>query len=555
MNRRGFLKTLGVVGVTQLSQAAYAATPTLANYYPTVAAMKAAPAPPGGTQAQTSGYYSAGDGGGAFYYWNAADTSSENGGTVIALDSRGTGRWNMVYGLEVSVLQFGAKGDCVFAGTGTDDTAAIQAAIKAIAAKTFGGTVWFPAKLFLTTSPINVPDKVNLRGDKVGITNNAGTAWEVGTGIYKAHSGSGVTITSNNMGTLVQDIALLSNNSTYAGGSGWVVGPARNVRLIRCNAFKMGADSFVLGDNTLNSYMNSMFDCYSNNPLGRNFVCGSEWGKMIDIVSDGGTISLEVQSTATYTVARNVHSETIKTQAMKIGAGNFVLDGRSVLLLNDGTVQGIILLNNSGVSNAVISNVFMTPPGATPGRHSTVGVHLAGRNNVACTVRSCVIQGFDTGILDAGADNELHNNDLYANTLQINANGSGGYYYHGNTIVSTGGSYSIVHNAGTSGLWTGNNLDKTINAAMSGTPGNFSGIRVKDNVGYVSRNSGRAAGVSSPAGIRHGLAGVPSQVLVSTTTSGLSNIHQTGADASAFELTWSGGTGTFNWTANLPCDP
>jgi hypothetical protein len=40
------------------------------------------------------GYYAPGDAGGGLFRWNSADTTTDNGGTIIIPNAGGTGRWN-----------------------------------------------------------------------------------------------------------------------------------------------------------------------------------------------------------------------------------------------------------------------------------------------------------------------------------------------------------------------------------------------------------------------------------------------------------------------------
>lgn len=79
----------------------------------TVAALRTQASPvASGVAAQTLGYYANGDGGGATYRWDAASSAADNGGTVIVPSAApALGRWIMVLGAVVSVLQFGAKAD------------------------------------------------------------------------------------------------------------------------------------------------------------------------------------------------------------------------------------------------------------------------------------------------------------------------------------------------------------------------------------------------------------------------------------------------------------
>lgn len=62
------------------------------------------------SQAFATGYFAAGDGGGGAYYYSAGSSATVNNGTVLSA-SGGVGRWLLIYGSEVSVLQFGAKAD------------------------------------------------------------------------------------------------------------------------------------------------------------------------------------------------------------------------------------------------------------------------------------------------------------------------------------------------------------------------------------------------------------------------------------------------------------
>lgn len=97
------------------------------------------------TRAFVTGYYAVGDGGGGPYYYSASTSQSlANGGTILPA-AGGTGCWILEVSGTVSVKQFGATGN----GT-TNDTAAIQSAVNAVAA------VVVPAGTY-TISNISVP--------------------------------------------------------------------------------------------------------------------------------------------------------------------------------------------------------------------------------------------------------------------------------------------------------------------------------------------------------------------------------------------------------------
>ncbi len=146
----------------------------------------------------TQGYYAAGDGGAGAYWWNSTDTTADNGGTVIAPNAGGTGRWNLlvINGIQ-NVRQWGAYGD----GTHNDE-GAIQGAINSISNSSgtgLGGIVLFPAGKYLITSTLTVYDHVTLKG----VLGYQGE-WDTRTGV-------GSVLINNTSGV---------NTVTFYGGTG-----------------------------------------------------------------------------------------------------------------------------------------------------------------------------------------------------------------------------------------------------------------------------------------------------------------------------------------------
>lgn len=94
------------------------------------------------------GYYpdTPGTGGGDFY-WDDTSTETDDGGLVFQVSGVVIGRWKRVYDAVVIPTWYGAKGDGV-----TDDTTALQS----LHSNSSNKWVWYPAKPFLISSPIEV---------------------------------------------------------------------------------------------------------------------------------------------------------------------------------------------------------------------------------------------------------------------------------------------------------------------------------------------------------------------------------------------------------------
>jgi len=115
------------------------------------------------------GYWAAGDGGGGLFAWVLGITDSDDGGTIFATTITGApaGRWRRIYSGPLDVRWFGAVGDSNGKhGSGTDDTAAFNAALAAAA--TTGGEVLVPIGLYRVTARLTVPPGVTIRGHASG---------------------------------------------------------------------------------------------------------------------------------------------------------------------------------------------------------------------------------------------------------------------------------------------------------------------------------------------------------------------------------------------------
>lgn len=135
-----------------------------------------------------TGYYLPGDGGGGQYYYDAADTTSpDNGGSlIVAADG---GRWKLVIKGQLSVKQFGARGNGV-----SDDTSSIQAAINSLTA--LGGEIFFPKGVYISTGVSWTVTTVSFTGYRISLIGE-GPAESVIKGIAFAPNTSLVSITAD----------------------------------------------------------------------------------------------------------------------------------------------------------------------------------------------------------------------------------------------------------------------------------------------------------------------------------------------------------------------
>jgi len=464
--------------------------------------------------------------------------------------------YSMIDGTYVNVVDYGAVGDGV-----TDDTAAMNAA--AAAAGVQKKALFVPSGVYKMTAPWVVPIKVYVLGESPSVQDgyDPANAWQYGAIIYKAHTGHGVTKTGSgpyDEGAPIENITVSSHRTNFPGGNGFVIDKCSNCHLIRCNVFGVGGDCYQLGvtagDVTGHNYV---YTCYSNNPVGVHYRVRQKWGRFEYPVTDGGTIGMYLDS-APMSEIDGFHFEGFTQIGIKIsnGSTDAVFTGRGYIGHTTAlAVVGVQITNEAGNSGAVFENVSFYAAN-TPGEQ---GVQLFAAATGA-TFTNCKFNNWDTAIATSAAYANSHttiqNCTFYNCGLPIYAAGDNIYILN-NSFESTIGAYTINHIAGTRGLWTGNNFDKAPNPALTGVQGNYAGIRVKDNTGFVSRNFGTTPGIAPYTNIAHGLAGVPRyQIILSCNSSGVTSFPQIAAlNATNFQLYWTGvGTAQWNWEAALPCD-
>ncbi len=443
----------------------------------------------------------------------------------------------------VSVKDFGAVGDGV-----TDDTAAMNAA--AAAAGVQKKALFVPSGVYKMTAPWVVPIKVYVLGESMSVQDayDPANAWLYGAIIYKAHTGNGITKTgagAYDEGAPIENITISSHRTNFPAGNGFVLDQCGGCHLIRCNVFGVGGDCYVLGvtagDVTGHNYV---FNCYSNNPVGVHYRVRQKWGRFHYPVTDGGTHGMYLDN-APETHVDGFHFEGFTVAAVRCANANqssrFV--GKGFVGNTANALYGFILDNVVGNNNIAIENVkFQGPSGLA----NSVGVSV-GVNAINTRIQGCEFNQWATAIDNNASFSDTKswviNCTFFSNGLCIRSN-AGNSEYSGNQFDSTTGSFDISHVSGSKGLWTGNVFGKSINPVATGVQGNFNGICVKNNSGYVSRNSGTTTTIAPYTNIAHGLAGTPKNAIsVLCNSSGVTSAPQLSAvNATNFQLYWTGTT-------------
>ena len=456
--------------------------------------------------------------------------------------------YSMIKGEVVNVLDYDAVGDGV-----ADDTDAIDAANTAAAANPYGATVYFPAGVYKTTAEISIPNQVSWLGEGYPQTNTAGTVWDNGAVIYKAHDTDAVSMKSNNNAGMITNIGIWSDKATWTTGDGFVIGPATGCILTNCTVRAIGGDAFVIGDGTADSYTNCCFDCYSNNVDGRGFVINNRYFRGYKLISDGGTIGIDFVAGAnggSFSSIGECMFEGFTQNGIKIDQNDVHTWGRNATVTYAGVSVAHVYLG----SNAIGCKLSGITTGSSSTSAGSYGVHFASGAN-RNVLRDSYLYQHHRGVLDAGNYNVIDGCVFELNEIAYEAAGDLFTFVNNNTFNST--LYSIIHSGGTRGVWGTNILDKTINPALTGVQGDFSGIKVKDNVGYVSSTVGQTGGIAVNTAVPHGLAGVPSPDITLTcyTTGVTSQAQITTQDATNIAFNWSGNApAQWGWKVHLPCD-
>jgi hypothetical protein len=210
------------------------------------------------TRARTLGYSTPGDGGHGEYYYDSSDTtSSDNGGSIIVATDGG--RWKLIHQGTFYAEQFGAKGDWN-GTTGTDDAAALQAAINAL--PSVGGRIALrQGKRYLVGSQLTAAGTGHIDIFGAGAaeaSNNVGS-----TEIIKSGSLSTAVLNITSPFAKIRDLVV--RGATGNTGDGIQIS-ANSVTLDHVSVFSMGNDGVRIGlDSGTNANSWTLSHCRLNN--------------------------------------------------------------------------------------------------------------------------------------------------------------------------------------------------------------------------------------------------------------------------------------------------
>ena len=501
------------------------------------------------------------------------DLSSSSGSSLIGYLPSGTGAVATTVQQQLRNMQAWnllAKDAPYYAmGLGTgDDTAAINAALTAAWLSTYKKTVLVPAGEYILTAPLVVPVGVSLIGEGRGFINTS-YGYLSGTVFRKNHNGNAISVTgsggNNDIAGMLQGFCVVSNAATYATGAGVFIDGVQQAIVRDVTVSRCGGDSFVFGSTATANFTTyvTATNCYANTAgTGKAFAVNSKWARLKQCISDGGAYGFYLGAAAQEGLYEDIHCELVTNTGIYLtGAGRNKFVKPYVNITSAGS-YGIYCANVSGT----YYNRFDEAHILASNTAGQVAFYNVGNQNIFNKLVSSTIETFDTGYQDTGSYNSALGNSFYNVKFPMVMNAAFSTLKENTTqnTVSAGGTWAINHVGGTTGNWTDNNLDGSnanglINPGATGVIGNFSGIRARNNAGFVSRNGGQTASITTGSTVSHGLAGSPASggvVFVSPFTSGITNTPNiNGITSTVFAINWTGTVNCqFQWVANLACD-
>jgi uncharacterized protein YjbI with pentapeptide repeats len=332
--------------------------------------------------------------------------------------------FSMIQGDVINVLDYGAKGDSNGTpGNGTDDTAAIQAAVTA--AGDTGKIVFLPVGTYRITAPINFTGDTNKFGfhgesnlqttiyaDFTSVTKRAALSLNntTGTRAYVSFKNfrlqgkrdantSGIYCNFTGSFSQIEDVFV---NSFY---DGFVIANDYYMKIINCfatsnlnNGLQLGyeIDGTTLGVCNANAVFGGI---YTSNGANGIYVIGCRAFGMYNVIAEANTFTniflqtvLGADLSSVYMEYANTIVANYSAQLRINGCSGVTINGLSVSAFKSGSGPIIDLESNNGV---VISGVAIEL-----GFGSTVLTATAIKlfNSFNVTIDGCVIDGCSVGI-------------------------------------------------------------------------------------------------------------------------------------------------------------
>ena len=338
------------------------------------------------SQVFVTGYTTQADGGGGQYYYDSTDTSSsDNGGTIIVATDGG--RWKLAKGFSISVKSFGAKGDGV-----TDDTAAIQAGINALA--TTGGALSFPTGTYNVSTNITQP---------------------YSTGIQLVGNGPASTVIRTTSAT--NEVLTVSGALTYISGIGFSTTVTRTAGAYVNFTGGPGAYNSTIQNFQMNGdFIGIMLYGVACNILDGYFNLGA--ANSIRILVGGNDTSQRIDN-----IIMMAQSRTTNPPA----AGIKIVDSSALTISNCSVIsQGVCLLIAPDVGKSVYSTFVHDC--FFDSANTGISINATGTNNVNrirfanCWASSHSANGVSIQNTGTGTVGPVHIQDMHAN---YNTAGSG----------------------------------------------------------------------------------------------------------------------------------
>lgn len=504
-----------------------------------------------------------------------------------------------------SVKDFGALGDGI-----TSDTSAINTAITALSGLG-GGTLYFPRGTYLMSGNINLAANVSLLGESRYLSViKAQATYSTSGGDHRLVKGTNITDISirelgfdgnkaNQTSPTIRDgdllyiatgtNSLISINSCFfencPSGAAVTISGATDVEFVdnviinsgvigaavTCDALFFTGTRGLIHGNILKEMTDTgiAFDNSTDLVISANLIsaAGNISQDGIAWASTGNTANILISNNICKGAAGNeIHGFPSAGTHLKIRIiNNILIDSLDspIKIAPTGTaIFSQIVVKNNEINN---SNVSVNVPGAV----------FSIANTASITQIDISENTFDTfdknGIVIGSIPTRVRiANNSFINCANGNTNDANGavircestsildYTIIGNSAYSTTGfmqfaiwfddvSSTSARNIIADNNW-GNPAQPTA-AIKSG--GSMPTVQIKNNLGFVTENSGTSAAIASGATIAHGLHTTPTFVQVMPSVTGLSNIYISAIGSTTFTVTYSGGgSNVFYWSAN-----